>query len=285
MTEETLAKIEGPSQRIKSAVEQAALAGKGDPFHSDVYLNIRDGIVNTLVGSPGNVVLSYCTFSESYFDGIDVETDEPLAGTDDDGRDSVEAIINVADFMSYLDFASDGGTVRLSFRGQPGDRLATALEMTGALNTRVMLPSSESILDEIPTGLPNKFDPDENFTGSPEDSRAEIVTDTSQIQDIIEVVDYDPEIEFYPITVEDGELVLNVGSEDAPDRNSVWGSLDAKSLDVPVDFDNQYHEGFEPVFNTLSGEVRMQTNPDSPVVVVQEDSGRVARHMLGNMGE
>lgn len=275
MSEETLARIEGPSQAIKNAIEQTALAGRGDPFHSDVYLNIRDGLVNTLVGSPGNVVLSYCTFSESYFDGIEVEAD----------RDGVEAIINVADFFSYLNFADDGGTVRLSFRGQENDRLAGALEMTGALNTRIMLPTSESILDEIPTGLPEKFDEDENFVGSPEDSRATITTDTKQIEQIIEVVDYDTEVEFYPITVEDEEMILDVGQPDAPDRNSVWGSLNAKDIDAPVDISNQYHEGFEPVFNTLSGEVIMQTNPDSPVVIVQQDNGRIVRHMLGNMGQ
>jgi hypothetical protein len=274
--EETLATIEGKAQKIQKAIEELALAGSSDAFHDDVYLNIRDDVVNGVVGSPGNVVLSYCTFT-SHLDDATVEGD----------LDSVEAIIEVNKFLSYFGFATDGGDVRLTFRGSPDDRLATAVEITGALNARLMLPNSESILDEVPMGLPEDFNDEERY--EPEEGQeppVKIQTDTDVVERIIEVVDYDADLDYYPITVEDGDFALNAAQEDAPDRDSVWGSLQAESVESPEDFTNHYHEGFEEVFGTLSGSVELQTAPSStPMVVMQKADGRVLRHMLGPVGQ
>lgn len=274
--EQALATIEGKASKIKNAIEELALAGgSSDPFHSDVYLNIRDDVVNGVVGSSGNVVLAYCTFT-SYFDDIEVEGD----------LESVEAILNVSEFLSYFGFTTDTGTVRLTFRGHPDDRLATAVEVTGLLNARIMLPSSESVLDEVPLGLPDDFNEENRY--EPADGKTPPViinTDTDQVQRIVEIVEYEDELDYYPITVEEGEFALNAANEDAPGRNSVWGSLNAKSVEAPEDFTNHYHEGFKEVFKTLSGGVELQTAPsDKPMVVVQEPNGRVIRHMLGPVG-
>ena len=274
--EETLATIEGKAQKIQKAIEELALAGSSDAFHSDVYLNIRDDVVNGVVGSPGNVVLSYCTFT-SHLDDATVEGD----------LDSVEAILEVNEFLSYFGFATDGGDVRLSFRGSPDDRLATAVEITGALNARVMLPNSESILDEVPMGLPDDFNDEERY--EPEEGAeppVKITTDTDVVERIVEVVDYEPDLDYYPITVEEEDFALNAAQEDAPERNSVWGPLSADSVESPEDFTNHYHEGFEQVFNALSGSVELQTAPGgSPMVVMKKADGRVLRHMLGNVGQ
>lgn len=273
MTEETLATIEGKASKIRKAIEEAALAGGSEPFHDDVYLNIRDDVANTVVASPGNVVLSFCTFT-TYFDDIDVEGEK------------CEAIIEVGEFLTYLDFASDGGKVRVTFRGNPDDRLANVVEITGALNARIMLPASDSILQEVPLSLPDDFNDQNRYVGAGDVPPVLVTTDTDQIERIIEVVDYDPELDYYPVTVKDDELYLDAADEDAPDRNSVSGALSAESVQSPEDFTNHYHEGFTQVFDTLSGKVELQTkNGGAPVVIMQENDGRVLRHMLGPVGE
>ena len=277
MTEETLAVIEGKAQKIERALEELALSGPSEAFHDDVYLNIRDGVVNGVVGSPGNVVLSYCTFT-SHFDSIDVEVD----------KDGVEAILEVEKFLSYFGFATDGSSeVRLSFRGDPDDRLATAVEVTGVLNARLMLPNSESILDEIPMGLPDDFNDNDRYEAQEgQEPPVLIETETDTVSRIIEIVDYDPDLDFYPITVEDGEFALNAAKEDQPDRDRVSGSLDAHSVQSPTDFTNHYQEAFEEVFKTISGKVELQTAPtNSPMVILQKADGRVLRHMLGPVGQ
>lgn len=283
MTEQQLGTIRGPSQRIREIITHTALAGRGDPFHSDVYLSVTDGSVDTVVASQGNTLLTYCTFTEDALTDVTVE---------DDGSESAEAIFNVADFLSYLDFASDGGEVKLSLRGNPENRLASVLEVTGALNTRVMLPTSESILDDVPVNaMFDRFDANNNFQGNSGSLETVIETDTEQIQRLIEVVDYDPETEFYPITVSeidngDGdsefEFALDIGRDSG--RNAVWGELSAQSVESEEELQNNYHQGFEPVFDTLGGDVTLQTAPGgAPLAVVQERDGVTLRHVIANV--
>lgn len=282
MTEQEQAYIQGATQKVRDIIIKTALAGGGDPIHSSVYLNVQDGVINALVSTDGNGVSSFCTFTEDYLDEIEAE--------DDDGA---EAIVNVADFLTYLDFASDGGTVRLSLRGHDTDRLASVMELTGALNTRVMLPVAETILKKVPTSLPDRFgDPDNedigpnDFVSKDKDKGAmptNIYTTCEEIQKVIEVVDYDEETELYPISITDGCLQLDVGRQQ--ERNAVWGDLDATDIETPADVQNFYDDGFTEVFDTLSGNVRIQTAPGgAPIVVVQDGfDGMTIRHVVGNI--
>jgi hypothetical protein len=277
MTEQELGTIRGPSQRIREIITQTSLAGRGDPYHGDVYVSVSDGQVDTVVASQGNTLLTYCTFTEQNLSEIGVEVEE----------EQVKAIFNTASFLSYLDFASDGGEVELSLRGNPEDTLASVLEVTGALNTRIMLPTSESILDDVPVpALPNRFDSDNNFEGASGALETTIETNVEQIQRLIEVVDYDPETKLYPITVEETddefEFALDIGRESG--RNAVWGELSAQSVESESELQNEYHEGFEPVFDTLSGDVTLQTAPGgAPLAVVQERDGATIRHVIANI--
>lgn len=284
MSETELGTIRGPSQRIREIITHTALAGRGDPFHSDVYVSVTEGQVDTVVASQGNTLLTYCTFTDDALSEIKVSQDD---------EDNAEAIFNVADFLSYLDFASDGGEVELALRGEPDNRLASVLEVTGALNTRVMLPTSDSILDDVPIqAMFDRFDSENNFTGNSGALGTVIETDTEQIQRLIEVVDYDPETEFYPITVSqvegsddddpEFEFALDIGRDTG--RNAVWGELSAQSVTSESELQNNYHQGFEPVFDTLGGDVTLQTAPGgAPLAVVQERDGVVLRHVIANV--
>jgi len=301
MSEQELGTIRGPSQRIREIITHTALAGRGDPFHSDVYLSVTPGQVDTVVASDGNTLLTYCTFTDDALSEIDV--------TEDDA-DSAQAIVNVADFLNYLDFASDGGEVELAFRGEPDSKLASVLEVTGALNTRVMLPASESILDDVPVNaMFDRFDDENNFQGKSGALETNIETDVEQIQRLIEIVNYDSETEFFPITVEevdsatvegenveaevegegeefDGsgeyEFALDIGRDTG--RNAVWGEMSATSVTSDSEVHNNYHQGFEPVFDTLGGDVRLQTaSGGAPLAVVQERDGVTLRHVIANV--
>jgi len=278
MSEEELATVRASSQNIREMVKKAALAGRADPFHSDLYLNVHpEGFVSAIGGKPGAVTQSFCTFTEPYLNEIE---------TDIDG--GAQAIVNVADFMTYgLDFASDGGEIQFALRGDPEKELASAIEFYGAVNARTMLDVAGNPLEEVPTGIVENFpDGDGKYVSTEKDKPfpTNIRVDSEQIQRIIEVVDHDPQTDFFPITVEDGELTLDIGRDEG--RNAVWGDLSANSIEGP-DVSNQYKKGFEEVFKSLSSEVWLQTAPGGVPLCVAQDGhdGMVIRHIIGNMSD
>ena len=81
--------------------------------------------------------------------------------------------------------------------------------------------------------------------------------------------------------MEDGEFRIDVGDDQ---RSGVRGSLGAKSIEGP-DVENYYFDGFEEIFEVLSGPVDLQTAPgNNPLAVVQEGgNGRVIRHVNGSV--
>lgn len=281
MAEEELATVQASAQNIRNMIQQTSLGGSGDPFHSDLYLNVHDaGAVTVIGGSPGDVTQTYCTFTEPNLNDISSEQDN---GT--------QAVINVADFITYgLDFASDGGELEVSFRGSPDDELTSVVEFYGAVNSRVMTPVAGDVLEEVPTGIIDNFpEGDGQYHSTMEGREGEtfptnIRVDASQIQRIIEVIDHEPDRDLFPITVEDGELTLDVGRDGG--RNAVWGELEANSVEGP-DVNNQYKKGFKEVFKSLSGEVWLQTAPGGAPLCVAQDGhdGMVIRHVIGNMSD
>lgn len=281
MTEETLATIQASASDVRQMVEMTALGGTGDPFHSDLYFNVHDsGTVAVIGGQPGGVTQTYCTFTGPVLSDVSSEQD-----------DGTQAVVDVADFLTYgLDFASDGGELQIEFRGDPDSELASAVEFTGAVNSRVMLPVAGDILEDVPTGIVKNFPNGDGEYHSTQEGRegetfpVSIRVDAEQIRRIIEVVDHDPETNFYPITVEDGELKLDIGRDSG--RNAVWGDLQANAIDGP-DVSNQYKKGFEDVFKALSGECWLQTAPGGAPLTVSQDGhdGMVLRHNIGNMSD
>lgn len=278
MTEEELASIQASSQKIRNMIYQTALGGNTDPFHSDIYLNVHDsGVVTAIGGAPGDVTQTFCTFTDDYLNNVESVQD-----------DGTQAIIDVADYLTYgLDFASDGGDLQTSFRGSEDAELSSVIEFYGAVNSRVMTPVAGDALENVPTSIVQNFpDGDGKYISTEKDKPfpTNIRVDVEQIQRIIEVVNHDPESNLYPIVVEDGELTLDIGRSGG--RNAVWGDLQANGVEGP-DVNNQYKKGFEEVFKALSGEVWLQTAPGgAPLCVAQEsEDGVIIRHIIGNMSE
>jgi hypothetical protein len=280
MTEVTKATVTAKANRLETMIKKAALkGGAGDPVHSEVYVNLGGGEARFLASKQNNSVISYSAFGSGFLDTVEVNSDSLV----DENNGTAEAIVNVEDFLTYLNYAQDdpSATVELTLLGEEDDRLAHALQFHGAIQTRVMLPASEKNLEQVPTAAVDRFDPDTHSflksDGEPMDARIE--TNVKEINRIVEIVDNDEDTKFYPITIQDGELYLSVGKDER--RNAAWGALNAKEVDGP-DLSNQYNQGFQELFDTLSGTVRIETEEDKPICVVQDArEGQVLRNVIG----
>lgn len=272
MSEET-ATIRGTSQKISRMVEWAALGGVGDPYHGDLYTRVTDDNIEFIAGSQGNVVVAYCDFDEGFVEDIELE-----------GTDELEAILEVSSFFNCHDVVSDGGSLEVEIVGDENDRLAKQVVVRahgGESEAWSRLPGSEAVLDEVPTGVPNRFDEDDVMMNSNgEKLSVQIETDAEQLQSIKDHVDFDPESDFFPIVIDDGDFKIEAGSERSMGaRTRLVGNVHGDT-----DVRNKYNEGFEELVGTLSGEVRLVTDEDAPLSVVQDVSGGTLRHMLGNVG-
>jgi len=289
MSENVHATIRASVEQFKKMINQSALSGETE--HDDLYMNVRSDGVRILQQAPAEVVLSYCSFGTDYFDEIELKTDESEETyTEKSGDESAflagaEAIINVEKALTYLDFASESGTVELSFTGSEENRLATYMTAEGALEAWVKLPGSTDILQDVPHWLPTRFNADDQYTNKAGDpAPVQIDTKVSRVQKIIKAVKEDRDADFYPLVVRDGNFYIDIGDED---RSGVSGSLGAQSVENKTgdDVENYYFDGFEEIFDVLSGPVQLQTAPgNNPVAVVQSGSeGRVIRHVNGTV--
>lgn len=266
---EAQATIRAKAQKFEQMLVQTALdSPANDPpwIHSDVYLDINEDRVNAVVSAGGGSVLTFCTFTADYFEDIDGEA---------------EAVIDVDHTLERLSVASDGGRMEFEFRGPEGNRLAQTLQARGALEMGVALPASEKVFDSVPEDLPDRWDEDNCFL-SPSGNPHQTYVDTTveQVGKIVGAVELDDSIDYFPISVTDGEFVLNVGEGDEYLR----GDLSASEVDG-ADLTNWYGPGFEAVFKkTLSGDVQLQTTPGEngghPMAVVQSDDEKDIRHVL-----
>lgn len=280
--------VEQFKQMFKEASLDPSSGSDEDTKHDDVYLNVLEDEVRILQATPGESVLTYGSYYEDYFDEITLECDiAEEIGTDRSGEDfpyrvGAEAILDVEQALTYLDFASDGGTVEVSFTGSTDTRLSSMMRAEGALEAWVKLPGSQDALESVPHWLPLRFDSDNQYTNPNGDpAPVQISTKVSKLERIIDAVDKDRDADFYPIVVEDESFRVDIGDES---RSGVSGALGAKSVSNGIDSDveNYYHDGFEEIFNILSGAVELQTAPGgNPLSIVQSGGERVIRHVNG----
>lgn len=267
------ASFRASEQKVQNMVERAAIVGNGDPYHDDLYVNIGDGEVRTIAGSQGNVVVSYNNCNDSYLDEIE---------------GSCEAVLDVSDFLTWLDIASDGGMVEVTFHGSDDQRLSQQVEIDGMVQSKIMLPGSKAVLEEVPLTLPEKFNDDNVMTNSEGDALGtHVSTEVGHLQKIIDTVDAREDTDFYPIVVKNGSFRLDIGDEKSTmAQGPLPGSVvEPTEGDGEVDdIENRYNEGFEELVNTLTSDLDLYTSQDAPLCVVQEKSGIVIRHSLGNVG-
>lgn len=271
MSQETLATIEGTADRIRQFVEKSALLGSGsDPYHEEIYIKIQDGQINSLASSAGNSSISYCSFVEGYLDSIDTDLEE-----------GAEAILDVSEFLTFFNLASDGKKAQLRFQGDPDDDLATSVVAESKIESTIMLPASQSVKEKIPLGVVNRFQEGEQwdsdhvfYSNQGNEPTTEIVTTTEEISRIVEGAEATGE-EFFPVIVEDEEFHMHIQQEGG--GHKAQGALGGASGE---DVANNYLHGFEEVVQSINGEVALRTAPDAPMSVVKDSDGYVLRHVL-----
>jgi hypothetical protein len=276
-----LASFRCSTGKVRQMINETAMKDGSEPFHSDIYFKVYGDRVESIVAKGNNSVLTNNTYDETYFDDIDVEAEE-----------GVGAIMPVTRVLDYLDLAEDeknDGTIVLTLLGE-SEELAQSLQMSGALNAQFKLPEAQEILDRVPEDLPTRFDDDNKFHSSSGKAHTTYVTTTvEQLAKIEKAVSLDSEVDFYPIAVEDGSFTLELGrNEDGSrDRTAVWGSLEASDVESADGIDsimNWYNKGFEPLINTISSEIELQTSPNAPMAVVKDNhSDRTVRHVLAQV--
>lgn len=287
---ETFATLRG---KVNALSRLVAIASAG--YHDDIYLNVQADRVDALMQTGGRQVMSYTTFSPSYF-----------AALEGDG----EAFVPVEKYLDYLDVAASEGTVEMDFDGTETDtdhgRLADRWEAAGAMNVRIRLPGSQDDLSTVPWALPKRFNDQHQFVSQacfdddwelleefadPSDQKVPptaIETTAEAItENIVSKADFlgDGEADYYPVVVDDGDLSFDMGRDNGND--AVWGDIDGATVNGP-DVDNVYKKGFKPLFDTLEGDVTLATAPtpvdvaDAPLVVTQATDDYVTRHVISS---
>lgn len=249
-------------------------------FYEDMYLRITEDGIEAVQEYPNQSVRTYNTFNESYFESINIETDEGYS----------EVMLNIESTLNYFALASDG-KVDITFRGAEDSTMAKQMAMSGALNTRVMLPGSESTLEQVPiayddsntVALPDQWDEDNQYWDEEKEKTLPTVVDTTigTVQRVIDAVSQDDDVDYYPFVVEDDEFRLDIGGDSG---NAVWGALPANSVEGPG-ADAGYWKGFEEVFGILSGNVTLMGAPpeESPLAVLKVNNDHTVRHVLGSV--
>ena len=271
--------------QFQQMIDETSLDGETE--HSDIYLNILEDEVQILQMAPGEVVLTFGTYREDFFDEITLERDlREMEGTDRAGNEfayrvGAEAILDVDQTSTYLGFASDGGTVELKLTGSTEQRLASFARANGALEAWVKLPGSQSVLEDVPHWLPLRFSNNEVYTNQAGDEApTQISTKVSKLDTIIDAVEEDKDAEYFPVVVKDDDFWIDIGDES---RSGVSGALHAQNVEGP-NVENYYFDGFKEIVSVLNGAVELQTAPGgNPLSIVQENSSRVIRHVNGTV--
>lgn len=257
--------IEASKAQLREMIDMTAVG-----YHDKMYLNLDDGRVRFLAGTPGGTVVAFTDFVEGEI--------ERLEG------DDMEAIIPVPELLDYIGLSSEGtsGTLTLEFVQSEDAALAEQLRLSAAgshsFEVGLTLPASESAMENVPTTLPNLFNSDGVLMNQQEDRpvTTHINTYTESLDKIIDVVELREELEFYPIVVENEAFKLDVGSSTG---NYVSAQLqgDVEGDDV----DNLYGSGFKEIINAIEGEVTLHCEQDSPLLVYKELSYGTLRHVIG----
>lgn len=277
MGELTKATVRAEVGYLEEMMRKAALkSSSGDAVHSEVYVNVGGGEARFLAGKDNNRIISYSTFGEGFLESVKVQKD----ALTEENNGTMEAVVSTKRFLKRINQIEEdsGYLVDIVFSGNPDERLCNHLEFRGTEREELTLATSTNNLDYIPFDVTERFDEDHSWiTSSGEPLAATIEADARNIERIVNVINEDPGLTSYPITIRDNELYIDTGKNRVKD--AAWGTLRTDRVTGP-DLTNYYPDEFENVFKILSGEVRLETEQDMPLCTVQEQDGQIVRHVL-----
>jgi len=266
--ESVVATITASANNLRRMISDASVSSGSEPLYDRLHLAVGgtdtdEAGVDLVGGLRSGGVMTYSTYTQWYFNSS--------SGT-------AEAVIEVENFLDYLDIASDGGEVSLLFKQDDEDaRLAQQLEIRGKLTSSIMLPSGSSVLQYIPLSLTDRFDDDGHMLReSGEPLATEVHTSAADLEKIVDAVDLQAGESFYPLVVEDGEFLIEVGD---PQTQLITGDLSGRV--EGEDFASHFADEFEMIVDSLRGEVRIEHEPNQLASFVVDDGDHVTRTVMG----
>ena len=240
-------------------------------YHDEVYMKIGGGRVRLLAGSPGSSAGTYTDFVEAFFEDVDGST---------------EAYFDADEILSYIELVSSGPSskIDIEFYGSENDRLANKMVATPAsggdeFEVSLVLPSGSSVIESVPGNLPQSFDKENRFVppNTDEPLSTSIETTVGELQKINNAVSLREELDYKPITVENGDFRLDVGDEASQKINArLQGEV------TGPDVSNVYGGHFDEIVRALDGTVVLYLDEGGPLEVLQEKNHMSIRHLLGS---
>lgn len=266
MTRETLATLSAQRAALERMVRLAALDGTTGPYYDEMLVRVTEDRVETPAGKTDSWMAAYCTVQHDAFDDVSLVIDEPAT-----------AIFDIDAALGWLDWLDADG-VEVCLLGDPETGFGGTLELrTDDATVKLACDHGPELLGEVTMELPARFDANERFRledGSY--APTSIDTTASTLTRVADAVDLAETVDGYPVRVDDGELVLDVGSDlsrahaRAPLAGSVTGD----------DVHNRYGPEFAALADALTGDLTLQTGPDEPLVVVQDHAQFTLRYVL-----
>jgi hypothetical protein len=243
----------------------------GDKYDK-AWLNLQEDTLHAVANVEESVV-SYCSFQSPMVENIFVHDEYEDSG--------MESLINTDDVREYLNFVG-GKKVKVTFFGNEDEKLCRKMEIDGDLTVTIYVPNSEAEYESKQTGIVNVYNEDERWCkpSNGEELSTHFTTRVEDFKRIVQAKEFDDfAMTTYPVTIENGEFVLN--ATDDNDRNSISGSLYCADLEGP-DVDNSYVRGFQELFNNISGEVEVGIEQDTPISIVRRsnDDAMTLRYTL-----
>lgn len=266
MTRETLATLRAPRAVVERMIRLASLQTEAGAYYDEMLIRVTEDGVETPAGKRETSLAAYCTVDEAVFDDVSLSID-----------DGATAIFDIDATLGWLDWL-DGDPVEVVVLGDPQQAFAGTVELrTDEETVRIACRHGPEVLSQVTMELPSRFDEDGQFRledGSVAPTTIETTGATlERIADAVELADT---VQGYPLTVTDGQLTLEVGSELS--FSHAWTDLDG---DVTgPDLENQYGVAFAAIAAALDGPVTLQTGPSEPLVVVKTHDHFVLRYVL-----
>jgi|GEM_PF-844021 hypothetical protein len=266
MTRETLATLSAPRAVFQQMVDLAALGTGDGAYYDEMLVRVTKDRVETPAGKRDTSLAAYCTVEHGVFESVHLELDEPAT-----------AIFDIDAALGWLAWL-DADDVEVALLGDPNAAFAGTLELrTNEETVRIACDRGSEILSQVTMELPSRFDEDGQFRledGSPAPTRVE--TTASALVRMADAVDLAETVDGYPFTVEDGELVLDVGS----DLSLAHATTTLDATVAGDDVDNRYGVELAAVARALHGDVTIQTGPGEPLVVTQAHARFTLRYVL-----
>lgn len=266
MTREPLATLSASRAGLRQMVDLGALGTTEGVYYDEMLVRVTEDRVETPAGKRETTMAAYCTVDHAAFGRVELHVE-----------DAATAVFDVDAALGWLEWL-EADAVEVVLLGDPSDAFAGTMELrTDSETVQLACRHGPEILGQVTTELPSRFDDEDRFRledGSLAPTRVE--TTATELQRLGDAVELAETVDGYPFVVEDGEFVLDVGSELSVAHATA-------TLDGAVtgdDVSNRYSAELAALARALEGDVVLQTGPDEPLVVVQPHSLFTLRYVL-----